>query len=223
MYMYIYMYLTPTYTYVQMTTITNAYIHKHNYNNENLRTHIQTYLRIHTYIHKHTHTHMRAHTHTHTHTHTDIHNLHAYVRTNTQFQQFVTDKKQSQVMWLVFRECMNLTRAKHVSFPNVSVSKLRIISRLRQRLVLVQCGCRFKPYSTLNFHNSLKNTQRPKRLSWLKTSVQSMQVSIPRLFNRALNRKYMIYCRVNIWNVFSRASTVLYFANIKLRISYWGQ
>jgi hypothetical protein len=109
---------------------------------------------------------------------TDIHNLHAYIffhaHTNIQFQHFITDKTQSQFICLVFRECINLTRTKHVSFPNFSISKLRNISRLRHRLVPVQCGCSFKPYSTLNFHNILKNTQRAKKLSWLKTWIRNM-------------------------------------------------
>ena len=68
-----------------------TYIHRHNHNNEYLHTHIQTYLWIHTYIHTH------KHKHTHTHTRADIHNLHACVSTNTQFQHFITDKTQSQV------------------------------------------------------------------------------------------------------------------------------
>ena len=146
------MYFTPTYIYTQMTTITNTYIrtyiHKHNYNNEYLHTHIRTYVRIHTYVH--------------THTCTDIYTLHAHVHTNIQFQHFIAEKTQSQVICLVFRECVNLTRAKQVRFPKVSVSKLGTISRLRHRLIPVQCACSFKPYSTLNFHNSLKNSQREK-------------------------------------------------------------
>jgi hypothetical protein len=140
------MYCTPTYTYVQMTTITNTYIriyiHKHNYNNEYLHTHIRTYVQRDIYIYIYIYIYENTHTHVHTH---------------IQFQHFITDKMHSQVICLVIRECIKLTRAKHVRFPNFSISKLRTISKFRHRLLPVQCGWSFKPYSTLNFYNILKN------------------------------------------------------------------
>ena len=160
---------TYIHTHTNIITITNTYIHTYGRTFGYIHT-LYIYIYIYIYIFEHTYT----HTHTHTHTCTDIHNLHAYVHTNVHFQHFITDKTQSQVICLVFRDCINLTRKKHVRFPNFSISKLWNISRLRHRLVPVQCGCSLKPYSTTKFHNILKNTQRAKKLSWLKTWVRNM-------------------------------------------------
>ena len=84
------------------------------YKNTHIRTYI--YILLYIYIRAHTYTHIYIYTHTHTHTCTDIHNLHAHVHTNIQFQHFITDKTQSQVTCLIFRECIKQTRAKYVTF-----------------------------------------------------------------------------------------------------------
>jgi len=86
-------YLTPTNTYVQMTTITNTYVRTYT----DIITITNTYTLIYRLTFGYIHIYIHTNTNTHTHTRADIHNLHACVSTNTQFQHFITDKTQSQV------------------------------------------------------------------------------------------------------------------------------